>query len=1198
MVIAKYLQRKYPGMFVNLHAHTDIGSILDALKLKYGNLKQIGINLGIAITEHQSLTSILHHYHEMKKVGLTPIFGVELYTENFLSHSKNIPNNYGHNKKTYHLVLLCKSIQGLLGLYKIVSDAEDRKTSENQRIPISLDEILPYKEHFVCMSACLGGELAQYLKHGQNEEAKEYALMMRNIFGDDFYIEIQRHGIEDEAIVNPGLVKLSRELNIKLVATPDAHYTEPQDKIAHNALYAIRFNKKLNDPNPPGLPGDNYHLYTPEFAEKLFYDLPDALDNTIEIFEKCKNVEIPFPKSIEDYHFPKFPTPQGYSEAEYFRKLCIEGFNRRFAGTSKLNDPVYINRLQREMNTIIGLNFPGYFLLVLDIVTFCKNNDIGVGPGRGSVGGSLVAFCLGITDRIDPLEYDLLFERFLNSARKNAPDIDLDFESARRGEILEYLRCKYGHSRTAQIITFGVMKAKKAIDYAGKVLDYPYSLRQSISKLIPNKPDITLVDAVNSSQTLLGMYQNDERVKMILDLALKLEGTVSNKSTHAAGFVVTDKKMSSYIPTLRVWNKDKTELVKVTQFTMLDVEALGLLKIDILGLNTIDQLKDCENLINKTRAYQGLAPISLNTVPLNDVNVYKGLLGTGKTFGVFQISSKDMTNLMKKLYSNGMINEGQVFEDLIAGISLNRPGPMKSIPKFLANRLNPNNIQYDTEKLSSLLNSTYGTLVYQEQVALIAQTLAGYSPEQADIMRRAVSKKNDELLEQQRQPFIYGQTDNYGNIIIPGCIRQGVDENAANKIFNDLVDFSKYAFNKSHAASYGVLSIEGAWAKYYYPTEFMTSLLNSAALGGNNDKLSLTLLECKNMGIQILPPDINKSQALFSIEGPNTIRYGLAAIKKLGYSSVQRIIKERAEEGCFNTYGEVAHRLKSAKAIKKDSLEALIYAGALDSLGGTRKAKIESVEEVLDDKKQNFNYLNTLIPELSAVNSNNNNIDDEFDDLLKLHEEREYLGAFISDNPLNKYQTLIQNGSVDCISSITRDDDSEEDLDDAYYPDGTTVKLIGYVLEVKVRQGKRKQFITFEIADLTGTIKGTAGIEYLDDLKEGNIVYITAPVEHTDSFGTQLKFAKVAKLFRKGDELNTDMISPKRDSMVVSYVSNLNEIERFTPLVSMQSVTSNIGLYFVCLETGRKFAFNNKISLQDQRVLDLLRINSEYLSVR
>lgn len=1203
------LNRKYPGMFVNLHTHCSEGSIQDALQIDYDYVKNF-IDIGFALTDHGTLFALIDFYYNMKKIGKTPIFGIEAYTENFLTSKTG--KSSGHKKKRYHLILLVKNIEGIFDLFKMVSNSEETKKSHDSKPIMSYNDIIAYSKNFVCLTACIGGELPQYILHGQMDEAKNFALEMKNIFGDDFYIEIQRHGMKEEDIINPNLVALSRQLGIGLVATSDAHYSRPDEKPVHDAIQAKRWGKTLKD--NPGFDGTGYHLLTPQEAEMLFFDLPDALDNTIEIFNKCKGVADDFkdifPKSIQDYHFPKFPTPNGCSEADLFKALCIEGFNKRFYNQPhKLNNPTYINRLNWEIDTILGMNFPGYFLIVSDITSFCRNNGILVGPGRGSVAGSLVAYCMGITDMIEPIEQDLLFERFLNSARKSAPDIDLDFDSERRDEIIEYLKRKYGEDHVAQIITFGTLGAKAAIREATSVLGETFAFGQSISKLISNMPGISLKEAFNESQELVNRYNSEPKVKEIMDLAFKFEGLIDHVSKHAAGIVISDKPLTNYLATAMVKESDdkrkkgsEQKLVKVTQFTMTRIEELGLLKIDILGLGTLTLIKYILEPINKRRVAEGLEPLTIQSIPLNDLQAYK-MLGKGDTAGVFQVEK--MGQLMRELFGN--INENsngeQCFSDLVAGISLNRPGPKAKIPQYLQNRANPNAIMYDHPNLVPVLKSSYGCLIYQEQVSLIAQVLAGFSPEKSDLFRRAVSKKKLEIIEAERQPFIYGECDDVGNIITPGALNMGVPIYVANKIFDEFVDFCKYAFNKSHGAAYAVLAAITAYLKYHYPVEFMAALLSRAATSGDNKKLPNALAMCKSMNIEILPPDVNKSQVLFSIEGERRIRFGLAGIKQLGIGSANKIIEERDREGLFTSYQTLTNRLHANGAVNKKILEGLIYSGALDSFSLTRKAKIEAIETVLNEAKQGKNYMSTLFNDI--IGDDHNQLPDckEYNKTEMLNFERDFLGAFVSENPLNQYSSLIDSLGIDSIRDFTNEDSEYEGYDpNKIYLDGTNVRVMAYISDVTIRTSRRnpaKKFLTFEALDQTGTIRGTANIQYEDRIKVGNIVYLSGKLEHSERYGTQLNWAEVGKIVTKEDtNIKASELQINNNTVIACQIKHFNDMQKFVGISRTSSLPPHISLYFTCLTTQKHFVFNERVALQDQKVLDFLIANSESLIVR
>ena len=1194
--------REFEGEFVHLHTHGP-GSIGDALNTNYEKVGKMFRYY--AVTDHHSFHSIIDLALAAKKYNFKPIFGIEFYTDNYLNSIKG--SNIQHKKHgRYHLLVLTKSLKGLLGLYQIITKNELKKTSPNQKLPINISELIPFKDELVCLSACLGGELPQYIMHNQLNEAKEFASRMKDIFGEDFYLEIQKHNIPGEDYVNESLARIGRELNIELAATADVHYMEKEDKPAHNAIMCLTRKKgngqkifTLKDEGHPSLPGEDYHLLSTKEMEDKFRNYPRALDNTVRIAQKCCNVEIPFPNNLEEYHFPNFPKtklPPGMTARDYFIHQCQEGFRIKFANTDKFNDPIYRERLNMELNVILQLKFEDYFLIIQDLCLYCKSNNILVGPGRGSVGGSLVSFVLGITNTTDPIRMNASFERFLNIARLTAPDIDLDFPPESRPQIFEYLKHTYGEDHTAQIVTFGTRKARAAVKDAGRALGYKPVFSQKVANLIPKNQEITISEAMMSSE-LRQAYDSDERIKEIIDLAIRIEGTVSHKSTHAAGFIIADKPLYNYTP-ITVATDKNGELYSVTSFTMTQLEQLGLLKLDVLGLATLPQVSNCLDFVNQKLAQRNIPAKTFDDIPITDVEVYKNLIGKGDTFGIFQLGGNGAKNLSRRFFSTPRQDGWLCFLDLAAGLALNRPGPKASIPKYLENKDNPQLIQYKHPLLEGILSWTNGCLVYQEQISMIAQALAGYPATTADIFRKSIGKKDVQALMAQKKPFIYGQDDEHGNIIIKGCIRNGVPEHIAHEIFDDLAEFARYGFNIPHAGSYAVIAAKGAFLKYYFPTEFMASLLISAMTDNDKNKLPLTLKECESMGIRVLQPDINKSSMLFSPEENKTIRYGLGAIKNVGISTIETLIQDRMNNGEFKSMQDLANRMQELSVLKKDTLEALIYAGALDCFGGTRKSKIEDLQTTLNNARRKKAKRIDLVSDLISSNKEESYLSqNEFSKSFKLRKEWEFAKAFISEHPLDNFKELLNSKSFEVDFAHEIHGDNNDDYSNIKYKDGDIVKILGVVIKKEVKQSSRSNnsFITFELADKTGVIGGTANIQFDNDLEVGSVVYAKAKLSYSDEYGAQLVFATIYKAFTKSDQLTTDILQYQGNSSAIIFSKDQNIIEKLDPLVNLFDFSSNSELYISNLFTCENYKLKVKISLNKQEVLNILKDTSDYI---
>ena len=815
----------------------------------------------VAITDHGNMFGVIDFYKEAKKQGIKPVIGCELYTaqRSLTDKDPNFDKRYGH------LILLAENMTGYQNLIKLVSISYVDGFYYKPRVDI--EALREHSEGIICLSACLAGDVSNALMNRNYEKAKEIALTYNEIFGQgNFYLELQDHNLPEQKEVNASLVKLSKELNIPLVATNDIHYVDKADSKAHDVLLCIQMGKTLNDPARMRFGTEEFYLKSREEMEELFPYALEALDNTAKIAERC-NVEFDF----NTIHLPNYEVPEGYTTSGYLEELCYKGLYERYENPSQ----EILDRLKYELGVINKMGYVEYFLITWDFINFAKENGIMVGPGRGSAAGSIVAYTLKITD-IDPIKYNLLFERFLNPERVSMPDIDIDFCYERREEVIDYVKRKYGEDHVAQIITFGTMGAKLAIRDVGRVLDIPYNKVDKIAKEIPNALGMTIDKALETNPNLKSLYEQDQETKTIINISKELEGMLRHASTHAAGVVISKNPIDEYVPLYK--HQDAIS----TQFTMTTLEELGLLKMDFLGLRTLTVIRDALDLIEKNHGRK----IDFSKMDYDDPKVFE-LLSSGNTLGVFQMESAGMRSFMKQLKPSN-------FEDIVAGISLYRPGPMDSIPTYLEYKHNPEKITYIHEKLKPIMEVTYGCLIYQEQVMEVVRELGGYSYGRSDLVRRAMGKKKMDVMEEERQYFIHGKTDENGNIEIAGCVRNGVDEQTANKIFDDMIDFAKYAFNKSHAAAYGVIAYETAYLKAHYPVEFMAALITSVM--GNTDKVVEYIRECNALNIKVLKPDINKSFAKFSVED-NNIRFGLAAVKNVGVNIINNIFIEREQNG-------------------------------------------------------------------------------------------------------------------------------------------------------------------------------------------------------------------------------------------------------------------------------------------------------------
>ena len=946
----------------------------------------------------------------------------------------------GGEDRYYHLVLLAENNEGYANLMKIVSKGFVEGYYYKPRVDKEL--LRKYHSGIIALSACLAGEVSRYLMKGLYDEAKKAALEYRDIFGKDhFYLELQDHGLPDQGLVNQQLLKMSRETGIELVATNDVHYTYAKDEKAHDILLCIQTGKRLADENRMRYEGGQYYIKSEEEMKSLFPYALQALENTQKIADRCL-VEIEFGVT----KLPKYDVPDGYTSWEYLRKLCYEGLEKRYAERAdELRE-----RLDYELGTIKNMGYVDYFLIVWDFIKYAKDHGIAVGPGRGSAAGSIVSYCLGITT-IDPIRYQLLFERFLNPERVSMPDIDVDFCYERRQEVIDYVVGKYGKDRVVQIVTFGTLAARGVIRDVGRVMDMPYAFVDSIAKMIPQEPKMTIEKALKVNPELRKMCEDDEEVKYLIEMAKRLEGLPRHSSMHAAGVVISQKSVDEYVPLSRAADGSVT-----TQFTMTTLEQLGLLKMDFLGLRTLTVIQNAVLMARKKDP-----SVNMDTLDYDDKKVLE-YIGTGKTDGIFQLESAGMKSFMKELKPNSL-------EDMIAGISLYRPGPMDFIPQYIKGKNDASSISYDCPQLEPILNSTYGCIVYQEQVMQIVRDLAGYSLGRSDLLRRAMSKKKGEEMKRERQIFLYGDEASG----IPGCVKNGIDEQVANKIYDEMLDFANYAFNKSHAAAYAVVAYQTAWLKYYYPVEYMAALMTSVI--DNPSKVAEYIYASRQMGIQILPPDINNGEADFSVDEGN-IRYGLSAIKSVGRPVVRAMLEERRTFGPYKNLEDFITRVSSKEGLNKRTIENLIKAGALDTLGGTRKQFMSIYIQIMDHVNQEKKYsmsgqmsLFDLVGEEEKADFQIRMPDvGEYSKENKLAFEKEVLGVYISGHPLEEHEERWRR----MISATTADFQFDEELNRTKVHDGEKSVVGGMIVDKTVKYTKTNQVMAFlTLEDLLGTVE-------------------------------------------------------------------------------------------------------------------------------
>ena len=1059
--------------FTHLHVHTEYSLLDGSSKIKelVARAKELGMD-SLAITDHGVMYGVIDFYRAAKDAGIKPIIGCEIY----VSPGSRFEKETGHNEdRYYHLVLLAENDKGYHNLMKIVSKGFTEGYYYKPRVDYEVLE--QYSEGIIALSACLAGEVQKYLARNMYDEACKSALRYQKIFGKgNFFLELQDHGIDMQKKVNMDLLRMSSGLGIELVATNDIHYIYDTDYEAHDILLCIQTGKKVMDEDRMRYEGGQYYLKSEEEMRALFPYALQAIDNTAKIAARC-NVEIEFGvRKLPKYQVPKefwdSEEEEGEASWRYLHHLCYEGLNRRY-GSEK---PELTERLDYELSVIRNMGFIDYFLIVWDFINYAKTNGIMVGPGRGSAAGSIVAYTLAITD-IDPLKYDLLFERFLNPERVSMPDIDVDFCYERRGEVIDYVVSKYGKHNVAQIVTFGTLAAKGVIRDVGRVLDMPYAQVDAIAKMIPKELNITIDKALKMNPLLKKEYDENSQIKYLIDMSKRLEGLPRHTSMHAAGVLISQKAVDEYVPLSR--SSDGTI---TTQYIMTTLEELGLLKMDFLGLRTLTVIQDAVNLVKKNKG----VTINLQDIDYNDKQVLD-YIGTGKTDGIFQIESAGMKSFMKELKPESL-------EDIIAGIALYRPGPMDFIPKYLKGKNDRDSITYDCPQLEPILKTTHGCIVYQEQVMQIVRDLAGYTLGRSDLLRRAMSKKKQAVMEKERKNFVYGNEEEG----VDGCIKRGIDEATANKIYDEMIDFAKYAFNKSHAAAYGVVSYQTAYLKYYYPVEFMASLLTSVI--DNSSKVIEYVQTCKGMGIDILPPDINQSERNFTAQG-GAIRYGLSALKSIGKAMVDQLVAERNARGPFQNLQEFLERISECD-LSKRIVESLIKAGALDCLEGNRRQKMMIYTSIMDNISQSKKKM--MAGQMSLFDIVDDELKSDFEiKFPKVNEfskqellafEKEVIGLYVSGHPLEEYQNMWKK-------NITRTslDFQLNDEDETAVADNAREIIGGIISEVTVKVTKQNSVMAFvTIEDLYGTVEVLVFPKlyekYRQIIAEDNKVFITGRV--------------------------------------------------------------------------------------------------------
>lgn len=1148
--------------FVHLHVHSEYSLLDGSARIRdlVTRTKELGMN-SLALTDHGSMYGIIQFYKACKDEGINPILGSEVYVTAGDMRDKN-----QRNRQYFHLILLAENNIGYQNLMKIVSIGNVDGFYYRPRVDYEV--LKKYSEGLIATSACISGEVQEYLLSGNYETAKEKALFYEGIYGKgNFFLELQDHGMEEQKIINRGLLELSKDTGIDLIASNDIHYLRKEDYIAHDVLLCIQTGKTINDENRMKFPSNEFYLKSPKEMYELFSYAPEALENTQKIADRCK-VEIEFHKT----KLPHFFAPEGYENEEYLRELIEEGLEKRYGAiTREIKE-----RYEFEFNTIVDMGYVDYFLIVWDFVRFAKEQKIPVGPGRGSAAGSIVSYALGITG-VDPLEYNLLFERFLNPERVSMPDIDIDFCYERREEVINYVIEKYGSEKVAQIVTFGTMAAKGAIRDVGRALDIPYGKCDNIAKMVPNTLNITLEKALEVSKELRRAYDEDYEVKRIIDIAMAVEGLPRHTSTHAAGVLITGSEVTDYVPLTR--NDD----IICTQFNMIELEELGLLKMDFLGLRTLTVIQDSLDAIKENYGIK----IDIDNIDNEDSEVLE-IFKNAETVGIFQFESPGMRRFLKELKADR-------FENLVAANSLFRPGPMDQIPKFVASKHDNEKISYIHPQLEEILEPTYGAIVYQEQVMQIVRKIGGYSLGHADLIRRAMSKKKMDEMERERRIFIYGREDSEGNVLVPGAVRNGVDEFSANKIFDLMIDFANYAFNKSHSVAYAVVAFQTAYLKRYYPAEFMAALISSVV--NETGKVVLYLEECKRMGINILPPDVNKSVKKFSVEN-DAIRFGLLGIKGIGAGVIDAIVEARKSGGSFVSLKDFITRVSDVRpnALNKRAVEGFIRSGSLDKIIPGRAKAISVYEDILtshlQEQKRNlkgqFDLFGGVSDDTSIYDMVYPNVP-EFSNIELYEMEKESTGVYITGHPLEEYEETINKINIYSIGEIKIHDETEDHL----FHDGKVMKLAGMIINVRRMLTRRNDLMAFiTIEDLVDSIECVVFPrifdQYVNLLEEGKVVTVIGKLQVSDAEDTKLIVEKIAPI-----EEEMKRLSGKKLYIRIKTKNDLDRINSVIEVLKSFQGDTDVVFYF---SDEKLSTTNNDIKIDVRKMNDIKLSLNSYLN--
>ena len=1135
--------------FTHLHLHTEY-SLLDGC-CRINKLMDAVASCGqaaVAITDHGVMYGAIDFYKAAKKKGIKPIIGCEVYVApaSRFDKQRQPDGNYSH------LVLLCENNEGYQNLIKLVSAGFTEGFYTKPRVDRELLE--KYHGGLIALSACLAGEIPRAIMDGNYDKARDTALWYKNTFGEsNFFLEVQNHGIPEQQIVNSYIQTMSRELGIPLVATNDVHYPNKEDSFMHKVLLCVQTGSKIGDKNNLEFKTEEFYLKTEQEMQEIFPNLPDAISNTGKIAERC-NVEFEFGK----IKLPFFDT-NGEDHYEYFRRKCYEGLYIKYGNNPEKE---VIDRLEYELSVISKMGYIDYYLIVWDFINYAKTHNIPVGPGRGSGAGSLAAYCIGITG-VDPIKYNLLFERFLNPERVSMPDFDVDFCYVNRQKVIDYVIEKYGEDHVAQIVTFGTMAARAAVRDVGRAMDIPYSICDKTAKLIPQSPGMTLERALAGSKELKNLYDGDIIIKDLIDMAIKLEGMPRHASTHAAGVVISDRPVSDYVP---LATNDESV---VTQYTMTVLDELGLLKMDFLGLRNLTVIEDTQNQIRNTNPQ-----FDIEKIPLQDTATFK-MMGEGFTNGVFQFESDGMKNVMRKF-------KPETLEDLIAIISLYRPGPMDSIPRYIHNRHNPQDVKYDTPLLEPILGVTYGCIVYQEQVMQIFRSLAGYSLGRADIVRRAMSKKKHDVLARERNAFIYGEKDENGNVICDGAVNRGVSERVAEKLFDEISAFSSYAFNKSHAAAYAIVAYRTAYLKCHYPTEYFAALLTSVL--DSAGKISQYTAECKRVGIKILPPSVNESYENFTASGKN-IRFGLLAIKNLGFNLINQLIAERKNGKYTSMYDFCARNYNHN--FNRRALEGLIKSGAMDALEDNRRKMLYNIDKVMSviEETERFSSKNQL--DLFGGSDDNVNFELTHIDEMPVQEllamEKAATGMYLSGHPMNNYRAFARNSRFIPVA----------DINSKKIADGRRISVVGVLGDIKLKQLKNKNTIAYTtIEDTTGAIDvivfSATLTNYRPVMIPGNVVIINGKVSEREDRDPELVCESVESVPESAQSsVQTTTLYLKIESLNSPKFNNVCEI--------LAKYKGDSAVVLVCEDTGKRVMAPDRLKIQpcDQITRELIKVLGE-----